>query len=90
MPVTTTKRYPGKFEGNYSEWVAEHLYNVSLDGCDDDVGDVEGFGWYGLIRGRRYGFIVSEDGQGFFDYIKYATPALAQTAFEKIAYEREE
>lgn len=61
----TEKPYPGKFEGNRSQALAEVVYNITLDGCCDDLGDVEGYGYYAFVRGKRYGFIVSEDSNGF-------------------------
>jgi hypothetical protein len=38
---------PGKFEagGTVDEW----LHDQSMEGCDEELGDVEGFGWYGLL-----------------------------------------
>ncbi len=40
----------GKFEGNADQDLAEYLYKQSLDGWnDEEIGDVEGFGWYGLL-----------------------------------------
>jgi hypothetical protein len=62
------KRYPGKFEGCADQRLGEALYNVTLDGCNEDLGDVEGFGWYGLIKTHKNTYIVWEDSQGFFGY----------------------
>lgn len=67
--------HPGKFEGNGSRRLSEALYNLVGDGCaSNELGDVEGFGWYGLIA-RKHGssYIVSEDSQGFFGYNEYDT-----------------
>ena len=62
-------KQPGKFEGNSSELTARILYDCVLnEWCDQEVGEACGFGWYGLIVGKRYGFIVKEDSQGFFTY----------------------
>lgn len=36
---------PGKFGSN----VDRRLYEISLDGPDDEVGDVADFGWYGFL-----------------------------------------
>lgn len=41
-----TKPGPGKFEGNDSLEISEFLY--SIDPCDE-LGEVEGFGYYALI-----------------------------------------
>ena len=61
----TARPYPGKFEGNESQLVAEVVYNKTLDGIAESIGDVEGFGFYAFVKGKRYGFIMSEDSQGF-------------------------
>ena len=39
-----------------------------------------------LASGKRYGFILTEDSQGFFDYSTY-TPAKAREVFDRIAQE---
>ena len=65
------KRYPGKFEGCADQRLGQALYNATMDGCNEDLGDIEGFGWYGLIKTHTTTYIVSEDGQGFFDYSAY-------------------
>lgn len=39
---------PGKFDTILDSMV----YDSSLDGCDEELGDSETFGWYGLIRGQ--------------------------------------
>jgi len=83
----TRKRYPGKFEGCADDRLAEVLYSISQDGCDDSCGEAEYFGWYGLILRRGHGYIVSEDSQGFFDYTCYSSRAAAQSAFDTIAAE---
>lgn len=61
----TQKRYPGKFEGNQSQLVARVVYNNTLDGCCEDVGEADGFGYYARIEGKQHTFILSEDSQGF-------------------------
>ena len=59
----------GKMEGCESELIANVLYELcGVSGYDEQVGDVQYNGWYALVRGKRYGFIVSEDSQGFFSY----------------------
>jgi hypothetical protein len=71
MPYTK-QHHPGKFEGCYSEWLGEVLYEVTmLTGEDESLGEVDGFGWYALIHGKRWSWIVHEDSQGFFDYDQY-------------------
>lgn len=45
-----TNPRPGKFEGNESLEVSEFLYSLTQDGfIKDELGDVEEFGWYGII-----------------------------------------
>lgn len=89
---------PGKFEGSANPGLADHLYEITMDGmCDEELGDVDGFGWYGLILPEdsplplaataQTSYIVSEDSQGFFDYEEYATPALARKAWAKLEAE---
>jgi hypothetical protein len=85
------KRYLGKFEACDDDRLAEVLYSISLDGCDDSCGEAEYFGWYGLILHRKHGYVVSEDSQGFFCYERFETKEEAQTAFDAhAAYEYEE
>jgi len=57
---------PGKFEGNESQLIAEVVYEASLDGVQEEWGDVlqDGY-YYALVEGRRYSFIVKEDSYGF-------------------------
>jgi hypothetical protein len=78
------KRYPGKFEGCDDDRLAEALYRASQDGCDADCGDVNEYGWYGLILHRDHGYIVSEDGQGFFCYERYETREDALANYTRI------
>ena len=87
---------PGKFEGNPSRTISEVLHDWTLDGSiDAELGDVEGFGWYGLIVeispkdtvicalwGKS--FIVHEDNQGFFDYTEYETEKTAREDWEAL------
>lgn len=41
---------PGKFDTILDSYV----YAVTLDGgCDDEIGDCNGFGWFGLMRNGR-------------------------------------
>ena len=83
-------RYPGKFEGCSDQELGENLYTLSLDGCDDELGDAESFGWYGLIKfddGTWY--IISEDNCGFFNYLNLA-PINAQIEWDRLLKEEEE
>lgn len=58
---------PGKFEGEL--YITRYVYDEGF--YDEELGDVGGFGWYGLIdgmnikgRGLFYG-IISENNFGF-------------------------
>lgn len=66
--------YPGKYEGNRSRRLAEALHNVTMNGgCDKETGTVEyGPGWHGLILRPHVGigYVVWEDSQGFFGYVR--------------------
>lgn len=66
---------PGKYEGELylTKYVSEEGF------YDEELGDVEGFGWYGLINGLKvkregpfYG-IISENNQGFVSGAWYKT-----------------
>ena len=87
---------PGKFEGTADEELAEELYAAIGDGADEELGDVEGFGWYGLLvdfetaAGDTVHVIVNEDHQGFFDYEEYDTAAQARRAWKQLEKEYEE
>lgn len=86
-----TKR-PGKFEGCSDQDLGETLHGITLDGgCDEELGDVQDFGWYGLIIGfdNGKGYIVSEDNQGFFDYEEFPTYAAAEKAWAGLEKEYE-
>ena len=72
MYTKPINRYPGKFEGNESRLIARVLYDLcGVSGYDEQCGDVQELGWYALFRGKKYGFIVYEDNNGFFDYTIY-------------------
>jgi hypothetical protein len=82
------KRYPGKFEGCADQRLGEALYNASLDGCDDEVGDVDGFGWYGLIKTHKNTYLLEIDGNGFVDYRRYSHKT-GDKAWSRLANEYE-
>ena len=75
---------PGKFEG--SGKTGEELYEMVQDGwVSEELGDVEGFGWYGLLINTElldapYA-IVEENSVGFFDYTAYVLEADARAAW---------
>lgn len=37
--------------GKFNTMLDAYVYELSLAGCDDQTGDVESTGWYGLLRG---------------------------------------
>ncbi len=68
--------HPGKFEGQ--PLIVLRLYAMTMDGADEDIGETEGFGYYGLLRDVKTAdgvlhFIVEEDSQGFFSIWESAT-----------------
>jgi len=77
---------PGKFEGNADEALAERLYDVTMDGGqDDEIGTVDELGWYGLIldfEGKSY--VVEQDTYGFFTYSEFDSADAARTAFGQV------
>lgn len=50
MAATGLRRYPdpGKYEGGLV--IDEYLHRVSLNGSDEELGESEDFGWYGLFK----------------------------------------
>ena len=83
-------RHPGKFEG--SGEIGEKLHSLMVDGSiDEEVGDVDGFGWYGLIINTGLDcapdVIVSESSQGFFEYTIYSSPREARDAWAHLGVE---
>jgi hypothetical protein len=66
------KNNPGKFEGCDDQDIGERLHEITMDGCCEDIGDVESLGWFAKVDIDNRLFIVSEDSQGFFDYTEYA------------------
>ena len=85
----TQKSHPGKFESNASQLLAEAVYKASLDGGNEELGDVENFGYFTYVQGKRYHFILSEDSNGFV-HVTYGNPEKMQAKWEKIeaAYEK--
>jgi len=62
--------------------LAEILYASDPDECCGDV--CETGLWVGLVRGKRYDYIVTENSQGFVDYAIYAKGA-ADAKFAEMA-----
>lgn len=96
--MQTTIDVAGCF-GKYSNTADEYFHGLTLDGCcDEETGDVESFGWYGLVMlddgpivinwegGSQtvYGAIVHEDSQGFVDVTYYDCAAEASAQFAMI------
>lgn len=94
-----TRPGPGKFEGNESLEVSEYLYDIVGDSMqDDEIGDVETFGWYALITdadenlplerfplpGLKPAYIVVEDSNGFFSYTEFDLKTQAWRAWKQI------
>ena len=74
MKLVYERTGPGKFSDNVEEWV----YSQSQDGVDEELGDAQTYGWYGLMvldklvtvnqDGDDWTFaaaILTEDSQGF-------------------------
>ena len=84
-------RQLGKFEGCADQELGQKIYELTMEGCDAELGEVESFGWYGLllnVDGKNY--IVSEDNNGFFDYTEYDTIDEVTTAWDNLASEYED
>lgn len=69
---------PGKFEACQNQELGEYLHQLSLDGLDNELGDVSDFGFYGLLLnvdgiGKNKSYIINEDNDGFFTYETYDT-----------------
>lgn len=60
---------PGKFEGNHSQWMAQAAYAASMDGPDEEFGDAGQGKHVCLVLGKRQGFILVEDSNGFVGVI---------------------
>jgi hypothetical protein len=96
------KSQVGKFDDN----VAERIYQDSLDGTDDQLGDVENFGWYGLVKygdeapirvKERDGeisnitaAIVEVDDQGFVSVHEYSSNEDVGREWKKVQEDYEE
>jgi hypothetical protein len=77
--------YPGKFEGcGDDDGLGEILYDITMDGCCEELGDVESFGWYAKVDHDGRWFIVEENSQGFFDYTEYADEQTRENVWSTI------
>jgi hypothetical protein len=80
----------GKFESCGDSDLGEVLHGITLDGCCEDCGDAESFGWFAVVdHGGRF-FIVSEDSQGFFDYREFGDLNERAKEWDRINTEWEE
>ena len=83
----------GKFEACQDNKLGEYLHSLTLDGClDRELGDVETFGWYGLllsVNGMK-SYIVNEDNYGFFTYTEYDLQDKALSAWSQLEAEYQE
>ena len=62
----TSKPSPGKYEGNRSQLVARVIDNLVGNGfADAELGDVDTFGYYAMVVGKRNTYLLSQDSQGF-------------------------
>lgn len=102
-PILNDRPGPGKFEGNHSLSLSEKLHEITMDGCNEELGDVQGFGWYGLILSPFEGeeierlplspmrkgpsFIVAEDSNGFFTYTEFDDEDAALQAWHSLEEE---
>lgn len=81
---------PGKFDCRADE----RVYRLSLSGCDAAVGESDGFGWYGLLRGPIFGLakagaIISENSQGFVAVTYHDEPDGLEAEWSEIEAEAE-
>ncbi len=81
--------YPhlGKFEGEL--YATKYAYESTLDGCSEELGDSETFGWYATfsdkIKGRGpFHIIVSENSQGFVSGTYYDTAEELAAAWQAL------
>ena len=80
---------PGKFEGIRSTWMAEVVYAASMDGPDDEFGDVTEGEHVCLVLGKRYGFILVEDSNGFVT-VDFQPRGEARRLFDILVEERQD
>lgn len=75
----------------FQDKTCEALWVLSLDGCDEECGNVADDGWYGLLVNTKIDgaehVILFENGQGFVEYTVYDTAERARSEFERIESE---
>ena len=80
----TRKPTMGKFQGNSSEMLAKAVYNASMDGCCETLGDDDTIGFYAYVQGKRHDYILKENSQGFV-YVEYGPPVEMKVKWAEIA-----
>ncbi len=76
-------------QGKFDSVETEQLYEISLDGfCDDQLGDVDGYEWYGKmsntgVENAEYA-ILYNDSQGFVYSYPFETEEDLNIAWAKI------
>jgi hypothetical protein len=71
------------------EWT-NSVFERALDGCDEDLGSVDGFGWFGLLllgrdeHGNEPWAILHEDSQGFKSATPYDTEQDARVVWDDL------
>jgi len=80
---TASGRRPGQFEGNSSQWKAEVLQDKTMDSSwlAGEYGEAQYEGWFGLIIGKQYAWIVSQDNYGFFTIVSEGKPDEIESEF---------
>lgn len=58
MRTQIAETYSHRFDSPFTAW----LYQVSMDGCDDEFGTIDEFGYWVGRLGRH---VIIEDSQGF-------------------------
>jgi len=77
-------KYPGKFESNRSQLMAEIVSNRVNEGFGETVGEIDTFGFYAYVVGKRFAWILSEDSQGFVDVETFTDQAQAAKEWDKL------
>lgn len=78
--------------GKYDNYATAHLHELSMDGADDECGDANTTGWYGLLKGpfehpqlKKYkGAIVEENSDGFVSSALFTSKAALDKKWKKI------
>lgn len=77
------------------EFITDELWEMSLEGCDDEFGSVSEppFVWYGLLTqvgNPHTSYIITTDYQGFRDVVgEFDTAEAAREYFDALRYEVE-